>query len=515
MLSSAMDSFQVAKREHKENVKAQYTDMTGSNNGAKKFFRASELGSDDRKIVYSFFGHHLPKVGKAAKNLRQLENGDFVHERFQRAWEEMGVLVSMERRLSSKNDEYLKEFPWEWAGHYDGELDLNIIRAHATGKAKVESVRNEDTGEWEIVVDLDPEYGQQIGLFSIEGGVVTPLDTYQPRTMVADIKTMNPYGFKDIKNKRDVSKITGYVDQISFYMYMLGTPYGSIYIESKDNNDTVEVQILWTDFYDGVELDWETELHGEMAPDVVRIKIDSGRFYGDDTREGVVPRISRLWNVVEELQKADAEGDLAAIARLVPDRCSDKPDGFPCSWGHRDNQPQYCEYYDHCWNPQTNGLAVRPAAAWVACPEALIWSFEDDNAGQVSLIRIDSRKVPKGVDQDGFLQLVDIGALDYTKFLVDEAPEAGADLSPSAQATLTASEAEKTAMNGAKDMFTATGELILGAPTPAAEAEERIVDGQKAITCTNCKKEVTYQKLGPGLTKKCTFCGHVNKVIKL
>lgn len=514
MLAQAMDSFQVAKRQHKENVKAQYTDKKGLT-GAKTYFRASELGSDDRKIIYSFFGHKLPKINRAAKNLRQLENGDFVHDRYQTAWEEMGVLVSMETRLSSKNDDYLKDFPWEWAGHYDGELDLNIIKAHALGKTKVESVYNEELQKYEIVVDLDPEYGKEIGLFAEDGETV--LESYLPRTMVADIKTMNPYGFKDIKNKRDVSRIGGYIDQISFYMYMLGSPYGSIYIESKDNNDVVEVQILWTDFYDGVVLDWETDIHGAIEDGAVRVKIDSGRFFGNETTEGVVPRISRLWAVVEELQKAEEEGDMETIARLIPDRCAEKPDNFPCSWGHKAGEVQYCEYYDHCWNGQHQGRAISPLPTWEACPEELVWSFEDAEEGQEpSTIRIDSRKVPKGVDQEGFLQLVDIGALDYTKFLVDEAPEEGSALPASVQAELAAAEAEKTAIHGSKNLFTATGELVIGAPTPPTEAEEFInTEGKKAIVCVNCRKEVTYQKLGAGLTKKCDHCSHVNKVIKL
>lgn len=514
MLITAMDSYQVAKRQHKENVKNQYNDKKGANGGRKTFFRASELGSDDRKIIYSFFAHKLPKIERGAKNLRQLENGDYVHDRYQTAWEEMGILISMEERLSSKNDDYLKDFPWEWAGHYDGLLDMNLVRAHALGYAKIDSVLNEETGKYDVAVELDDAYANSIGIFDDEGNVAAD---YTPTTLVADIKTMNPWGFKRIKEQGDVSDIAGYIDQISFYMYMLGTPYGSIYIESKDNNDVCEVQIVWKDFYDGTELSFDTNLHGAQTSEQVRVTIDSGRFFGDESREGVVPRVTRLHSVVEELRKADEEQDVETIARLVPRRCADKPDSFPCSWGHRQGKPAYCEFYDHCWNPSHQGLAVSELPKWEPCPEELVWVFNDeDDAGNASEVRIDSRKVPAGVDMDGFLKLVEIGALDYTKFLVDEEPEAGAALPPSVAAEIAATEAEKTAMNGTKNLFDGTGELNIGAPTPAMEAEEYIAEGgSKAIKCTNCLKEVTYQKLGAGMKKKCTHCSHTNQVIKL
>jgi hypothetical protein len=528
VLVTAMDSFQVAKRQHKENVKAQYTDKKGANGGRKTFFRASELGSADRKIIYGFFGHQLPKVERGAKNLRQLENGDFVHERYQSAWEEMGIVISMEARLSSKDDDYLKQFPWEWAGHYDGELDMHLVRAHALGYAKIDSVLNEESGKYEIQVELDDAYANSIGIFDAEGNVADDYEQKRPR-MVADIKTMNPWGFKKIKYNGDVSNIAGYLDQISFYMYMLGTPYGSIYIESKDNNDVCEVQIVWTDFYEDTALNFTEDIHGKQSASQVRVTINNERFFGGEALEGVVPRINRLWGLIETLQKADAEGDMETIARLVPGRCEGvtKPDAFPCSWGHKTGEINYCEYYDHCWNGAHHGLAVHTVAAWEQCPEELVWSFTDEVAvtldgentepGVVQEIevRIDSRKVPKGVDMEGFMQLVDIGALDYTKFMVDEAPSEDSALPPSVVAEIAAAEAEKTAINGTKNMFSETGELNIGKPTPPTEAVEfRNAEEKRAVICTNCGKESTFNRLGAGNKHTCMHCKHINQVVK-
>ena len=500
MLVQAMDNFQVAKRKHKENVKGQYLDKVGAN-GAKEYFRASELGSGDRKIIYGFFAHQLPKQEKSARNLRQLENGDYVHDRYQQAWEEMGCLLSMEQRLSSKDDEYLSQFPWEWAGHYDGELDINIIRAHALGYATVHSVFNEETGKWEIEVEIDEAYANSIGLFDENGNLS---ESYEPLRMVADIKTMNPWGFKRIKEQGDISDIQGYIDQISFYMYMLNTPYGSIYIENKENNDVVEVQIVWKDFHDGVEYKFDPNIHGEQTEDQVRVVIDSGRFFGDATREGVVPRLTRLWNVREALREAQERGDLEAVRQIFREhlpRCADKPNAFPCSWGHKTGKVQYCEFFQHCWDDRHQGMAV---ATYEPCPPEAIWEFADE---QDNVVRIDSRKVPQGVTEEGFLALVEAGVLDYTKFLVDE------DMA--AYSSEEVASSEETATH-ADNLFTKDGELKLDAPAQPSETEEYInEDGKKAIKCTNCKKEVTYQRLGNGGTKKCDFCGHVNHVIKL
>lgn len=500
MLVNAMNAFQVAKREHNENVKGQYTDKTGGD-GSKNFFRASELGAADRKILYSFFAHQLPKRSKSPQNLRQLENGDFVHDRYQSAWENMGVLISMEERLSSKNDEYLAEFEWEWAGHYDGLLDVNILRAHALGLVTLQSYFNEETNKWELEVELDEAYANSIGIFDEEGNLA---EDYVPTTMVADIKTMNPWGFKRIKEKADVSDIGGYLDQIMFYMYMLNTPYGSIYIESKDNNDVVEVQILWKDMHEDVEYKWDETIHGVQDADKVRVVVTTDRFFGSDTVEGVVPRIDRLWNIVKQLKEAEANNDQEAMKALFPDRCSDKPDSFPCSWGHKQGRPTYCEFYEHCYSTIHDGKATKTVGA---LPEDAKWVFEDEN-GEVI---VDNRKVPTGIDYDGFLKLVELGALDYTLFVADSSQVPSAVLEDELQ------EIEENSFH-ADNLFDSSGELNLGAPleegVPTEAIEYENEEGKKAIDCLNCGKQIAYQKLANGGTKKCTHCKHTNRVVR-
>jgi hypothetical protein len=502
LLINAMHAFQVAKREHSENVKAQYTDKKGGD-GAVTWFRASGLGEDDRKAIYRFFAHQLPTQSKSAQNLRQLENGDKVHERYQDAWEDMGILISMEDRLSSKNDEYLKQFEWELAGHYDGLLDVNVIRAHALGLTKLNSVFNEETESWELEVELDEAYANSIGIYE-EG--------YEPPVMVADIKTINPWGFKAIKEKGDISNVQSYIDQIMFYMYMLNTPYGSLYFEAKDNNDDCEVQVLWRDLHDSEEepflYEWDDTIHGEQENGKVRVVVTSERFYGSDTQEGVVGRNERLWNIRKQLIEADAAGDMETIRNIMPVRCAETPDKFPCSWGHKTGKPSYCEFYDHCWSKQHGGNAVRP---YEAVPAEAIWEFEEEDG---TIIKVDNRKVPEGIDEDTFASLIGMGALKLELFLIDST-EGNLETDGFEE-----SDYEESPEGFNEDnLFGTDGSLVVSTPAargemPSEALEYTTEDGKKAIDCLNCGRQIQYQKLANGGTKKCPHCKHTQQVVR-
>lgn len=491
MLLQAMNSYILASRDHKEAMKGQYNDKAGTD-GAKTYFRASELGDADRKIIYGFFKHQLPVIPRTANSLRKLVNGDYVHKRYQEAWEEMGVLIAMEERLSSKDDEYLQQFPWEWAGHHDGELDMNILRAHALGKCTLETVKNEETGVYEIQVNLDDAYAAEIGIFD---------ENYQPVTMIGDIKSMSQWGFKRIRDKKDISEIQGYIDQIMFYMYMKNTPYGSIFIEEKDTNSLVEVQIVWKDLHDGVVYGFTPELHGEQDyASQIRLVVDMERFAGSETQEGSVQRIDRLYKTIETIRKIDAGEIGNNIADVMPARCSDNASKFPCSWS---DGREKCGYFDHCWNQEHNGYAVRP---YEACPPDKIWDIFDyeDDAGQ-HFLKVDSRKVPAGVSQEAFATLVSMKALDVSQFLIESQPV------PIREAMQTATDAE------ADKMFGAGGELMLGTPSAASgsgatEAVKYKIDsGDWAIKCTNCAREVTFKRVVGGV-KPCPFCNHENRI---
>lgn len=462
MLARAMDAFQVAKAAYIEKKKAQYTDKK-----QKDYFRASELGmlrKNKRKLIYGFFGHHFGIQTKSAHNLRQLENGDYVHDRYQTNWKLMGILVlkgkrqSMEIRVSSKDDPWLSQFPWVAEGHYDGELDLNLVRAYALGKVRVDVINR--NGQWVMEPVLDFEYGKQIGYFNEDG---TWNQNYKPVSMVADIKTMNPYQFKSVK-EGNLSSIEGYLDQISFYMYMLDTPYGCIFIENKANNELLEVQIVWTDLRGG-QYDFDDNLHGAEGEDprVIRAYIDNQRF------EALVHEIDATWQLVNKLKEADAMGDYAAVANLLPSRCSFNPDSFPCKWS-----TGQCEFYDHCWSQKHSGNMVRPEPS-----SEDIWEIDG--------MKIDCRRVPEGVTKENFKEWLAETGEDWFRYA--------------------APDFEKIREQDPFEYDEETGEIIGRKKVP----EYLTTDGERAFKCIRCTSEVTYKRLMGGV-KKCPHCGQMNHV---
>src|SRR5690606_10053205 len=96
-------------------MRNQYYEKT-KNLDDKNYFRASELGFSDRRLVYSFFEKYLQKNELTPDQLRVFENGDYVHDRYQRNWDAMGCLIHMEKTVSSKEDEILKLHDWELRG---------------------------------------------------------------------------------------------------------------------------------------------------------------------------------------------------------------------------------------------------------------------------------------------------------------------------------------------------------------------------------------------------------------
>jgi predicted RNA-binding Zn-ribbon protein involved in translation (DUF1610 family) len=141
-----------------------------------------------------------------------------------------------------------------------------------------------------------------------------------------------------------------------------------------------------------------------------------------------------------------------------------------------------------------------------ACPPELIWEFVDEaEDGSTKTIQIDSRKVPQGITQEGFLSLVSAGVLDYTVFILPAEDPIG----------MKAEEVAEKVLNSS-NVINDKGELNLGTDAATMEAiEYETDDKQKAIKCLSCHKEITYVRLANGGTKKCPFCGNVNRVTKV
>lgn len=347
MLAKAMDQFILQKHNYGAHIKQQHVERVGKK---KDYFRASEIGlliEGKRKLMYKFFAHQIPSVPKSPLNLWQLENGDYVHLRYQNAWKTMGIVVqrngknSMEMEVNSKNDPVLSKFEWYLPGHYDGELDMNLIKAYAIGKAWLKGIMKD--GKFTFIPQLDYDYGRSIGYFT-EDGQLNP--DYEPVRMIADIKSMNPFSFQELQ-KGDTTPIESYLYQLSVYMYLLNTPYGCVYVENKGNNGVLEVQVVWKDFKNR-QYDFSEDLHGPEDERIMRVYIDNAFF------ESVIHQLNEFWELKKELEDALNRGDIQFIVENMPERCSNDPNRFPCKWS-----TGKCEFYDHCWNPIHQGYALK------------------------------------------------------------------------------------------------------------------------------------------------------------
>lgn len=456
MLLNAMDAYILRKPK-----KLQYANKGDT----KTYFRASELGMDDRKIFLSFFKHQIPTKKLTPKALRVYEIGDMVHEGYQNDWEQMGCLLSKEVQVSSKDDPHLSKYDWELCGHYDGLLDANILYGIVTGKMDVPLKINDD----EVFTRIDPEYKREIGFGSPD---------YKPLPLVVDVKTMNPWVFDQIRKYSNFNYIDGYVLQIMFYMYMVNTPYGAIFCENKENQDRLEVQVLWEDFK-GSKYDYHPRVFSEEGKNVKRLTVQTERF------NRLLERLSRLWGLVTEVQHLTALGDHKTIEKLVPEKCSLIPSSFPCSWGHKNGKPNYCEFYDHCWNIRHHGNTVIGGE----CPQDKVWTFELFDGG---MIRIDSRKTPYFTDTpQKFLEWVNENDIDLSTYEIkDQSKESAPQPAPE------------------PDILDKDGNLITNIDTnnEIKEATEYItIDGLKAIKCPYCSFETVYRRLVNG-HKNCNLC---------
>lgn len=272
------------------------------NNYTKKYFRASELGSGDRKIVYSFF-NSVPKKELTPDQIRVFENGHSVHERYQKLWEQMGCLLSMEKSVSSKNHPILKQYEWELRGHYDAILDAKILQKYAKRKSTMST-------------DSVP--------------------------IVVDIKTMSNWGFQKLL-ENNLAYCQSYIDQLSIYMYLTGIPYGILFVENKEKNKIIELQVVWTDL-NGKQYTFDSSIHGEITSGILRLNINTERF-----KERVINRLNQIWGIIQQLQETN---DVS----LIPEPCSPRPDRFPCSW---DQGQSKCPYFDHCWNSSHRGKSLK------------------------------------------------------------------------------------------------------------------------------------------------------------
>lgn len=168
-------------------------------------FYPSSVGRCRRSIAYQMLGYPGKQI--PGQNLLIMENGTSFHERMEKIFEEMGIMIAPELKLT------------------DGELRIS-------GRS--------DALVWNFLREEDEPDGEHIELYrsvkDAEGNDVEELVYSGPSNDVLIIE------FKSIKDKKYDKLPKTKPDkkhnmQLQLYMYMTGIRRGAVYYEDKDNQE--------------------------------------------------------------------------------------------------------------------------------------------------------------------------------------------------------------------------------------------------------------------------------------
>ncbi|QHW35834.1 hypothetical protein GZH47_33625 (plasmid) [Paenibacillus rhizovicinus] len=151
----------------------------------------STIGMCDRRIVFDMI--MVPKEANDAQLMRIFDNGHGMHHRYEKMFEDMGILVQAEMRIELENisghtdawvkirsfanphgEDYLVELKSAFSKSFEWMVKNNLPKKehraqltfymHLTGiKKGIIFVENKDTQEvWEYELEYDPALGQQL-----------------------------------------------------------------------------------------------------------------------------------------------------------------------------------------------------------------------------------------------------------------------------------------------------------------------------------------------------------------
>lgn len=462
----------------------------------KTAFYASELGTGERKLVYSWFSDRIGQLTpKTPQNMRVFDNGDYVHLRYRDYMEQLGALLSEEQPIRANQFEiegHEGEIPpdanpWRISARYDQIVDLNVLRAYVDGEETWINFLNENYLPNTIKTTVKNETTGAI-IEETQKLQWVPKEGYAPDQAILDIKSQNEWGFNRVV-KDDYSDIQGYFDQLTYYEHQKGINKGALVIEDK----------------------------GKQRLKIVPVDYDPGRVLGDDTQEGLAKRLERVWEHVKN--------------ETVPEeRCAGaNRNKFPCMWS-----TGQCDFYAHCWNEEHNGAIIPGAEPDVELPsvEELITYLTDKEYG-VSAIRLYLKDFPGGQEvvvlQGNMPQPMIENMLDYyadfvtdldylddqgeriqTEDEADAEEEVTTAQEEAAVTQETTEDAPQEAVN--PDLYGSDGTLNFD--VVEKQATERVrEDGDKEINCVACDFKIVYKKCYGGV-KPCPSCGHKNSVVR-
>lgn len=241
---------------------------------------------------------------------------------------------------------------------------------------------------------------------------------------IIEMKSINTWGFKSLMKTGQPQ--LDHLYQITIYMWLTGIHKGWVIYEDKNDQTLLTIPITF----------------------------DERIIYG--TPDGRTKGLIREFTELAECLENDK----------VPNRCLEaNRSAFPCKW-----KSGNCDYYDHCWNPEHDGLAI---------PSNIV-----EFGGKV----FDLDTLPEGFTRDDVFRLKDLWDM----------------MNPVEETEQVEAEAQKVETVKVKQTTQ---------PQEGAIVEEFLTEkGEKAIYCSACGMQVVYKRLANGGTITCKNCSTKNTV---
>ena len=172
-------------------------------------FYPSSVGSCRRKIAYQMMGY--PGKPKEGRNVLILDNGTYFHERMEKYYEDMGILVAPELKLK---DEELR---------ISGRSDAIIYNFMKEKEGPVE-------GD-EIIELYKPVYDEE----GTETGTELVYKGWASDVLIVEFKSAKDKSYEDYTPKTKPQK--KHELQLQLYFYLTGIRAGMVYYENKNTQD--------------------------------------------------------------------------------------------------------------------------------------------------------------------------------------------------------------------------------------------------------------------------------------
>lgn len=172
-------------------------------------FYPSSVGSCKRKVAYQMMGY--PGKPKQGRSVLILDNGTYFHERMEKYYEEMGILVApelklkdAELRISGRSDAIIYNFMKETEGPIEGDEWIKLYK---------------------------PAYNEE----GNETGEELVYEGWASDVLIVEFKSAKDKSYEDYTPKTKPQK--KHEMQLQLYFYLTGIRAGMVYYENKNTQD--------------------------------------------------------------------------------------------------------------------------------------------------------------------------------------------------------------------------------------------------------------------------------------